>query len=110
MKYLEGDWFVRDEIAAELDTHIKKICAVLLEKDVDYEEDVESICECLAEFIDHTRYTEDELVYAMEHISLMCVLISMTKKGLIKEMPDGSFANTELGMKVAKKMIEEEKH
>ena len=107
MDDLELDWFIREEVESGIETNLMPIAESLVEDEVDYTNDFEEICKYLKRgwpsFVD---FTAEEFTYVLEHLATQCSLISMTKKGLLKETEPGTYALTDMGKLAQEKLIE----
>lgn len=87
MKNIPSEWFVRDQVAANIDSSIQDIAKHILDLDVD-DSDPDVLMEVSAQYFDTSDMTGDEMIYFLEWLQLHCAIEEACRAGVITSVND----------------------
>lgn len=87
MKNIPSEWFIRDQVATNIDSSIQDIAKHILDWNID-DSDPDALMEVSAQYFDTSDMTGDEMAYFLEWLQLHCAIEEACRAGVIASVND----------------------
>lgn len=86
---VEDNWFCRADILRRFDDAYYQFAQFVLDRGVDYENDMDGLLECLDDYFGTDQWTEDEVMHLREQAIYACAYKDLINEGALKEIAPG---------------------